>query len=125
MSAAEIRITEKVRDFDKLPTDCPITVWFTSYSSGIDGDEYDRVVSYVRDSRDIAEATAYPWGFEGEQTLCLRIDDPAAAGRIFEDLRSLLPKRPCRTTNGPTGCSFLDRRGLLHPGMRMATLRPV
>lgn len=78
----------------EAPRDCPLTVSFGSYAMGIDGAAFERVSRLLTHDRRVSRIEHYRWGREGEVTLCARTRTRADAGRLFRDVRAMLPKKP-------------------------------
>ena len=83
---------------------CDLTVSFGSYAMGIDRPALARVRRILahRDVRSVEDIQA---GREGEIALCVRTRTAAAAGRLFNRIRAVLPANPrgpisARTASG-------------------------
>jgi hypothetical protein len=75
---------------------CTLQVDFGSAATGPNLDAWQTIRIYIADSRDIYEAEAWGWGKEGEFSVCLRIDDPAAKARVLDDLSKLISAAPVK-----------------------------
>jgi hypothetical protein len=76
------------------PTNCAITVAFTSYGAGIDGATRARMERMLRADRRVRTFTSRPWGREGEVTFCIIARRSADVSRIFRELQTMVPPRP-------------------------------
>ena len=76
------------------PSNCAITVAFTSYGAGIDGATRARMERMLRTDRRVRTFTARPWGREGEVTFCIAAKRSADIYRLSRDLRTMVPRRP-------------------------------
>jgi hypothetical protein len=71
--------------------DCGIEISFGSYASGIDRGLFARAKEAVGKDERIQEAFSWPWGKEGERTLCLKGEEKKL-GAAYADLQSRLAK---------------------------------
>ena len=77
-----------------VPADCPLTVAFLSFGTGIDGATFERIGQRLRTDRRVVEVTRHRWGREGEVTLCVRLRRTVYVPRVAEQLRRMIPRRP-------------------------------
>ena len=77
-----------------VPRNCPLLVIFGSYGAGIDRPTLDRVEQYLAGERTVTNVGRYPWGREGEVTLCVRARGNADLVRIGNRIRAAIPARP-------------------------------
>lgn len=89
-----------------VPAECPLRVDFGSYAMGIDGGAAEAVRALLDGDPGVAEATTYPWGREGEYTLCVTTRGEGDAERLFHAISRLFPADP----RGPLSVS--TRSGL-------------
>lgn len=75
------------------PDDCPLVVDFASYGTGINRPVLQVVEKILTRDRAVTSITRYPWGREGEITLCVRTRTSRAATRLFHQLKPRLPRR--------------------------------
>ena len=73
---------------------CTLQVDFGSAAGGPDMDAWQAIRGYIADSKEIDQADAWGWGREGEFSVCLRIEDAAAAKTVLDDLTKLAPVAP-------------------------------
>ena len=113
VSAAEARVapprtTGPVRGFalSADPTNCAITVAFTSYGAGIDGPTRARIERMLQGDRRVRSFTRRPWGREGEVTFCITVRRSADVYRLSRDLQNMVPRRP----RGPVQVQLQPRR---------------
>lgn len=76
------------------PNNCTITVAFTSYGAGIDGQTRARIERMLRLDRRVSTFTGRPWGREGEVTLCIRLVRLRDVYRVGREIQRLVPARP-------------------------------
>lgn len=88
------------------PTNCAITVAFTSYGAGIDGPTRARMERMLQADRRVSSFTRRPWGREGEVTFCIAARRSADVYRLFRDLQNMVPRRP----RGPVQVQLHPRR---------------
>lgn len=87
---------------------CPLTVRFGSYAMGIDRNTLQAVEALLAADPSVRSVERWPWGREGEITLCARVAGDAEAERLARAVASLFPADP----RGPllvatsTGLSF-------------------
>ncbi len=89
-----------------MPADCPLAIGFGSYAMGIDGGTLARVEALLAADPAVRSVERYPWGREGEVSLCVRLRGQRDAGRLFDRLKALLPAKP----RGPIRLSTRDGR---------------
>ena len=77
-----------------VPANCPISVSFGSYASGIDQPTFARMELRLRADRRVRSFTRHPWGREGEVTLCVHPARPRDRAGLAQDLRAMIPPRP-------------------------------
>ena len=77
-----------------VPSDCPLTVGFSSYGAGIDRPARANIEQLLRNDRGVRAVTTHPWGREGEVTLCVRTRTSGDAIRLSRRIRALIPARP-------------------------------
>jgi hypothetical protein len=77
-----------------VPRSCPLLVVFGSYGAGIDRPTLERVEEYLAGERTVTNVGRYPWGREGEVTLCVRARGSADLVRIGNRIRAAIPARP-------------------------------
>jgi len=92
------------------PADCPLTIAFTSYGAGIDGQTLARVDQRLRSDRRVRNVSRHRWGREGEITLCVRPARAAQVNQLARELRRLIPARP----RGPIHVATLRRSPAHH-----------
>jgi len=73
---------------------CQVTVRFGSYAMGIDSGAAKAVDALLAGNADVTGVTRTAAGREGEYVLCVQTRGKAAAGRLVEQIRPLLPARP-------------------------------
>lgn len=102
------RVSGPARGFNLSvePTDCAITVAFTSYGAGIDGPARARIERMLQADRRVRSFTRHPWGREGEVTFCIGVRRSADVYRLFRDLQNMVPRRP----RGPVQVRLHPRR---------------
>jgi len=79
------------------PTDmgtCAITVQFFSFADGIDDRALTLVEHYAEANSDVTSPRLYPWGMEGEKTLCLNTTSSDKTSAVFAAIKSILPPKP-------------------------------
>lgn len=96
-----------------IPADCPLSVQFGSYAMGIDGGAAEAVGALLDSDAAVTSVDRYPWGREGEYTLCIAARTDADARRLFEAIARLFPASPL----GPLSVSTRD-------GLRFDAPRP-
>jgi hypothetical protein len=85
---------------------CDLTIRFGSYAMGIDTSAaaaVDRILE--RRAREMS-VTRHGGGREGEYGLCIGTASPAAAARLFDEIRAVLPAKP----RGPISIKAGERR---------------
>ena len=90
----------------EVPGDCDLRIQFGSYAMGIDSRSADSIERLLASDRAVAAVEAFPWGREGEKTLCVRVRSEADVDRLFNEVSRLLPAEPL----GPISVS--TRNGL-------------
>lgn len=91
-----------------VPQDCPLVVGFASYGAGIDREAYRSVTDMLQSDPAVLSVDRYPWGREGEVSLCVTPRSGADAERLFHIIKALFPAKP----RGPVGVR--TRSGLKH-----------
>jgi len=71
--------------------DCAVTVMFSSFASGIDEVAFGKVEGFVETNPAISSAQLYPWGMEGEKTLCLAVSADQSAA-VFDGIKNIISK---------------------------------
>jgi len=90
------------------PKACDITVDFSSFASGPDLRTRNAIEASVKQNKDIISIRSYPWGKEGESTLCLKIRT-GKEKTVYQLLLSIIPKEaraPTSLKNNIDGHSF-------------------
>ena len=87
-----------------IPADCPLRVQFGSYAMGIDNRAAEAVRALLDGDSGVASVEHYPWGREGEYTLCIRVRTDGDARRLFGAIARLFPADPL----GPLSVSTRD-----------------
>jgi hypothetical protein len=84
---------------------CHVTISFGSYAMGIDREAAAAIEAMLAGSADAEEVTRTGGGREGEFALCVQSRDKAAALRLVERIRPLLPAKPRGpiSVQGPNG----------------------
>lgn len=77
-----------------VPRNCPLVITFASHGAGIDRPTFDRVEYYLAHERNVTSVSRYPWGREGEVSLCVRARGDADLVRIANHVRTSVPARP-------------------------------
>ena len=90
----------------QVPGDCDLRIQFGSYAMGIDTQSEEAVRRLLGRDPSVSAVEVYPWGREGEKTLCVRIRSAADVERLFDEVSRLLPSDPL----GPISVS--TRNGL-------------
>jgi hypothetical protein len=90
----------------QVPADCPLRVDFGSYAMGIDRGAAEAIRRLLAGDRAVTAVESFPWGREGESTLCVRLSSPAEAERLARAIAALFPAAP----RGPLSVS--TRNGL-------------
>jgi hypothetical protein len=90
----------------EIPADCPLRVDFGSYAMGIDRGAAEAIRRLLAGDRAVTAVESFPWGREGESTLCVRLSSPAEAERLARAIAALFPAAP----RGPLSVS--TRNGL-------------
>jgi hypothetical protein len=91
-----------------IPEDCPLVVGFASYAAGIDLEAYAAVGNLLESDPAVLTVDRYPWGREGEISICVTPRSGADAERLFHKIKAVFPREP----RGPLGVS--TRSGLTH-----------
>jgi len=89
-----------------VPRNCPLVIAFGSHGAGIDRPTFDRVEAYLAHERTVTGVSRYPWGREGEVSLCVRARGDADLVRIANRVRASIPARP----RGPVTVESRARR---------------
>ena len=82
-----------------MPENCPLAVSFASYGAGIDHQAYAAVRRLLASSRAVLSVASYPWGREGEISICVTPRSAADAERLFHRIKAVFPRAP----RGPLG----------------------
>jgi hypothetical protein len=90
----------------EAPADCALRVEFGSYAMGIDREASRAVDQLLAGDPAVTSVELYPWGREGEKTLCVRLRSEADAERLARAISALFPAEP----RGPLSVS--TRNGL-------------
>jgi hypothetical protein len=90
----------------EAPADCSLRIEFGSYAMGIDRGASRAVDELLASDPAVASVELYPWGREGEKTLCVRLRSEADAERLARAIAALFPAEP----RGPLSVS--TRNGL-------------
>jgi len=77
-----------------IPADCALRVEFGSYAMGIDRSASAAVAQLLVDDPGVASAQTFPWGREGEKTICVEVRSAADAERLFEAISRTFPAEP-------------------------------
>lgn len=83
---------------------CTIKVSFGSECCGTDVKTGEAVQSYLESNPDILSYTRSVWGKEGEYDLCIDVPEHRNRGKIYANLKRLIPK-PNVVTKGVTTLS--------------------
>ncbi|MBG6175233.1 hypothetical protein IWQ55_003058 [Labrenzia sp. EL_208] len=100
------RMKRNTRHLTDTESVCRLRVDFGSYASGIDGEVFARVMGLITYDNSISEIFMFPWGMEGEITLCVQILNDEDGKRIFETIKFWIP---AETRNGQTKVTY-DRK---------------
>ena len=76
------------------PEGCGVEIRFGSYAMGIDRGAAAAVEKLAAEDPDVTGLSRTTGGREGEYALCARTRNAAAAQRLFERIRALLPPAP-------------------------------
>lgn len=87
--AEKIVVYERDTEFDRKA--CDLVVDFSSYASGVDLMTKNKIQDYVQQEKGIYSIKSYPWGREGESSLCLKVRSNKTA-EVFDQLKSMLPE---------------------------------
>lgn len=77
-----------------VPDTCSLTVSFGSYAMGIDQPTLQRTQRLLKRDRLVRNVTSHRWGREGEVTLCAMIRRSSDTPRVFQRVKSSLPRDP-------------------------------
>jgi hypothetical protein len=77
-----------------IPSNCTITIAFSSYGAGIDRPTLVRMERMLHADRRVGGMSRHPWGREGEVTLCLRVPRARNVHALATDLNEMIPRRP-------------------------------
>lgn len=89
---------------------CVIEIAFGSAASGVDGATRAAIRRYLDGEHGILSATNYPWGREGESTLCLVTRSSGDTKRISARIARLIPAAPAKN-QGYTHVRFRTAAG--------------
>ena len=78
----------------EAPADCALQVEFGSYAMGIDREASRAVDQLLASDPAVTSVELYPWGREGEKTLCVRLRSEADAERLARAIAALFPADP-------------------------------
>lgn len=73
---------------------CSVTISFGSYAMGIDAGAAAAIDELLASSSVVKAVTRTGAGREGEYALCVQTRNKAAAARLVEQIRPLLPAKP-------------------------------
>lgn len=95
-----------------VPDTCSLTVSFGSYAMGIDQPTLQRTQRLLKRDRLVRNVTSHRWGREGEVTLCAMTRRSSDTRRLFQRVKSSLPRDPRGpiTIEARTGQSFTASR---------------
>jgi hypothetical protein len=85
---------------------CDLVVRFGSYAMGIDAGAAAAVDRILERNAKGATVTRHGGGREGEYGLCIDTATPAAAAKLFDEIRAVLPAKP----RGPISLEAGERR---------------
>ena len=74
-----------------LAESCPFQIIFGSHAAGIDGRVYREITALLARDSTVTEIILWPWGMEGERTLCLPSLTDIDSERLFISLRHIIP----------------------------------
>ncbi|MDF7773825.1 hypothetical protein P1X14_01075 [Sphingomonas sp. AOB5] len=77
-----------------VPDNCSLTVAFGSYAMGIDQPTLARTERLLRRDAGVRRTTSHRWGREGEVTLCVITKRASDARRLFQRIKTTLPRNP-------------------------------
>jgi hypothetical protein len=77
-----------------VPDTCSLTVSFASYAMGIDQSALQRTQRLLKRERLVRSVTSHRWGREGEVTLCAMTRRSSDSRRVFQRVKSSLPRDP-------------------------------
>ena len=83
-----------VRPRTEVPVDCPLRVDFGSYAMGIDRGAADAARELLAGDPGVVSVENYPWGREGETTMCVVTRSAGDAERLFHAISRLFPANP-------------------------------
>lgn len=73
---------------------CSLDISFSSYGAGIDAITLRKTEQLLKRDRGVATFSRRNWGREGEANLCVYVKKPNDTKRVFDRVRSLLPRKP-------------------------------
>jgi hypothetical protein len=82
---------------------CQFSVRFGSYSAGIDANVFGLVMHIATSDEAVSELYLFPWGLEGERTLCINNLSDEDGQRLFKIVKRLIPEKG---QNGPTTVTY-------------------
>jgi hypothetical protein len=88
-----------------IEAECGVTVNFGSYAMGIDSGAAAAIDKLLADASEVKAVTRSGGGREGEYSLCIQTPNKAAAARLVDRIRPLLPAKPRGpiSVEGPNG----------------------
>ena len=92
--AASAATIESLGAAERPPEVCALTVDFGSVCCGVDRAMHERVNRAVVADKGVKRAYSWPWGEEGESTLCLVTRSKADTDRLVAQLRTWAKVRP-------------------------------
>jgi hypothetical protein len=103
--AAAAAPLERLGPAERPPEPCSLSVDFVSICCGPDRAMHDRVMRAVSADRGIKRAYSWPWGREGESTLCLVTRSKADTRRVVARFQAWVAAGPnpnlTRVWSGP------------------------
>lgn len=82
---------------------CQFSVQFGSYSAGIDANVFGLVMHIATSDEAVSELYLFPWGMEGERTLCINNLRDEDGQRLFFNVKRIIPEKG---RHGPTSVHF-------------------
>lgn len=82
---------------------CQFSVKFGSYSAGIDANVFGLVMHKATSDEAVSELYLFPWGREGERTLCINNLSDEDGQRLFFNVKRIIPEKG---RHGPTTVYF-------------------
>ncbi|ASP35693.1 hypothetical protein [Labrenzia sp. VG12] len=82
---------------------CQFSVKFGSYSAGIDANVFGLVMHKATSDEAVSELFLFPWGREGERTLCINNLTDEDGQRLFYNVKRVIPEKG---RHGPTTVHF-------------------